>query len=71
MRQDALMDELRQVGRDVVEGERLLAEQEALLVALKRENKDVRKVEAELEQMREDQRLREQDRQRLLSLLQP
>jgi hypothetical protein len=71
MQQDALMDELRQVGRDVVEGERLLAEQEALLVALKQENKDVRMVEAALEQMREDQRLREQDRQRLLSLLQP
>ena len=71
MHQDALMDELRQVGRDVVEGERLLAEQEALLRALKQENKDVRMVEAALEQMREDQRLREQDRQRLLSLLQP
>jgi hypothetical protein len=71
MHQDALLDELRQIGRDVVEGERLLAEQEALLVALKRENKDVTKVEAALEQMREDQRLREQDRQRLLSLLHP
>jgi hypothetical protein len=71
MHLDALLDELRQVGRDVVEGERLLAEQEALLVALKQENKDVRMVEAALEQMREDQRLREQDRQRLLSLLQP
>ena len=71
MHQDALLDELRQVGRDVVEGERLLAEQEALLVALKQENKDVSMVEAALEQMREDQRLREQDRQRLLSLLQP
>ena len=71
MHQDALMDELRQVGRDVVEGERLLAEQEALLVALKQENKDVGMLEAALEQMREDQRLREQDRQRLLSLLQP
>ena len=71
MHLDALLDELRQVGRDVVEGERLRAEQEALLVALKQENKDVRMVEAALEQMREDQRLREQDRQRLLSLLQP
>jgi hypothetical protein len=71
MHLDALLDELRQVGRDVVEGERLLAEQEALLVALKQENKDVRMVEAALEQMREDQRLREQDRQRLFSLLQP
>jgi hypothetical protein len=71
MRVDVLLDELRQVGRDVVEGERQLAEQEALLIALKRENKDVSKVEAVLERMREDQRLREQDRQRLLSRLQP
>ena len=71
MHRDVLLDELRQVGRDVVEGERLLAEQEALLIALKRENKDVRKVEAALEQLREGQHLREQDRQRLLSLLQP
>jgi hypothetical protein len=71
MRMDVLLDELRQVGRDVVEGERQLAEQEALLIALKRENKDVSKVEAALAQTREDQRLREQDRQRLLSRLQP
>jgi hypothetical protein len=71
MRMHVLLDELRQVGRDVVEGERQLAEQEALLIALKRENKDVSKVEAVLERMREDQRLREQDRQRLLSRLQP
>jgi hypothetical protein len=71
MHQDALLDGLRRVGRDVVEGERQLAEQEALLVALKRKNKEVRKVEAALEQLREDQRLREQDRQRLLSMLQP
>ena len=71
MHLDALLDELRQIGRDVVEGERQLAEQEALLITLKQENKDVSRVEAVLEQMREDQRLREQDRQRLLSLLQP
>jgi hypothetical protein len=71
MRMDLLLDELRQVGRDVVEGERQLAEQEALLIALKRENKDASKVKAVLERMREDQRLREQDRQRILSRLQP
>jgi hypothetical protein len=71
MRMHVLLDELRQVGCDVVEGERQLAEQEALLIALKRENKDVSKVEAVLERMREDQRLRELDRQRLLSRLQP
>ena len=33
MHRDVLLDELGQVGRDVVEGERLLAEQEALLIA--------------------------------------
>ena len=71
MHKDVLQDELRQVGRDVVEGERQLAEQEALLVALGGKNEDVRKLKAELERMREDQRLREQDRQRLLSLMQP
>jgi hypothetical protein len=58
-------------GVDVVEGERQLAEQEALLVALKREGKDVSKVKAALDQMREDHRLRQQDRERLLSRLQP
>jgi hypothetical protein len=71
MRMHVLLDELRQVGRDVVEGERQLAEQEALLVALKREGKDVSKVKAALDQMREDHRLRQQDRERLLSRLQP
>ena len=44
MYRDALLDELRQVGRDVVEGERQLAELEALLVALKRQGKDVSKL---------------------------
>ena len=71
MYRDVLLDELRQIARDVVEGERQLAEQEALLVALRREGKDVGKVEAALEQMRADHRLRQQDRERLLSLLQP
>ena len=71
MYRDALLDELRQIGRDVVEGERQLAEQEALLVALKGQGKDVSKVEAALEQMRADHRLRQQDRERLLSQLQP
>ena len=52
MYRDALLDELKQIGRDVAEGERQLAEQEALLVALKGEGKDVSNVEAALEQMR-------------------
>lgn len=68
---DTLLDELRRVERDVVEGERQLAEQEALLVSLKLQNHDVSKAQALLEMMREDQRHRDQDRLRLLSLLQP
>ncbi|WLA78572.1 MULTISPECIES: hypothetical protein [Bradyrhizobium] len=65
------MDELRQIELDVVEGERRLAEQEALLIELKRLNEDATKVQAELEVMRKNQLEREQSRQRLLSLLHP
>ncbi|WP_431015492.1 hypothetical protein [Bradyrhizobium pachyrhizi] len=65
------MDELRQIELDVVEGERRLAEQEARLTELKRLNEDTTKVEGELEVMRKSQLDREQNRQRLLSLLQP
>jgi hypothetical protein len=71
MHRDSLLDELRRVEREVVEGERQLAEQEARLVALKRQNQDMDEARAELEMLRESQRRREQDRQRLLSLLQP
>ena len=67
----AIYDELRQVERDVVEGERRLAEQEALIVEMKRQNEETSKAESELERMRADQRGRDQDRQRLLSRLQP
>ena len=67
----AIYDELRQVEREVVEGERRLAEQEALVVDLKRQNPDTTKAEAELEWMRQEPRRRDQDRQRLLSRLQP
>ena len=67
----AIYDELRQVEREVVEGERRLAEQEALVVDLKRQNQDTTKAEAELEWMRQEQRRRDQDRQRLLSRLRP
>ncbi|WP_429041060.1 hypothetical protein [Bradyrhizobium elkanii] len=65
------MDELRQIELDVVEAERRLAEQEALLIELKRLNEDATKVQAELEVMRKNQLEREQSRQRLLSLLHP
>jgi len=71
MYRDSLLDDLGRVERDVVEGERQLAEQEALLVALKRQNEDTGKASALLETMRENQRSREQERQRLLALLQP
>ena len=71
MHKDAIMDELRQVELDVVEGERRLAELEALLIESKRLNENVTKVEAELEVMRKIQLDREQNRQRLLSLLHP
>ncbi len=71
MYKDAIMDELRQIELDVVEGERRLAELEALLINLKRLNEDTAKVHAELEVMRKNQLDREQNRQRLLSLLHP
>ncbi|UGX91717.1 hypothetical protein G6321_00039120 [Bradyrhizobium barranii subsp. barranii] len=67
----AIDDELRRIERDVVEGERRLAEQEALVIELKRQNQETAKAEAELERMRGEQRRRDQDRQRLLSRLQP
>lgn len=66
-----IYDELRQVERDVVEGERRLAEQEALIVEMKRQGLNTGNAEKELEILRQDQRRRDQDRQRLLSLLQP
>jgi hypothetical protein len=68
---DAIYEELRQLERDVVEGERRLAEQEALVIELKRQQKDATEAGTELERMRHDQRLRDQDRQRLLLRLQP
>ncbi|QOG24022.1 hypothetical protein FOM02_43155 [Bradyrhizobium sp. SEMIA] len=67
----SIFDELRQVERDVVEGERRLAEQERLIVELKRGGQDTEPAEQELERLRKDQRLRNQGRQRLLSRLQP
>ena len=68
---DSLMDELRRIELAVVEGERQLAEQEALLVNLKKQDGDVSQAELALEMMREAQQRYEHDRQRLLSLLQP
>lgn len=55
----------------VINGERQLAEQEALVISLKKQNRDASKVQAELDKMHENQRLYEQDRQRLLYQLRP
>lgn len=71
MDRTSIYDELGRVERDVVEGERRLAEQERLIIEMKREGQNTANAELELETLRESQRLRDQDRQRLLSLLQP
>lgn len=71
MDRTSIYDELDRVERDVVAGERQLAEQERLVLDLKREGENTESAERELERLRECQRLRDQDRQRLLSLLQP
>ncbi|MGF6308846.1 hypothetical protein ABIB82_002483 [Bradyrhizobium sp. i1.8.4] len=71
MYKDAIMDELRQIELDVVEGERRLADYEARLIEVKRLNEDTTKLQAELEILRKNQLDREQSRQRLLSLLHP
>ena len=71
MDRTSIYDELIRVERDVVAGERQLAEQERLVLDLKRDGQDTASAERELERLRECQRLLDQDRQRLLSLLQP
>lgn len=71
MYKDPIYDELRQVERGVVEGERQLAAQEVLIVELKRQGLNTDNAEKELEILRQNQRRRDEDRQRLLSLLQP
>jgi hypothetical protein len=68
---EAIYNELRRIEGEVAQGERQLAEQEALLVDLQRRREDTSKVCEELEGMRKQQRAREHERQRLLSLLQP
>jgi hypothetical protein len=70
MEYDHLQDELRRIERDVVLGERLLAELEATVAEMKRERLDVTEREAELEALRESQGMRQQERLRILSLLQ-
>lgn len=67
----AVYDELRRIEGEVAQGERELAEQEAQLVALKRQNEDTARVREELDRLRTQQRAREHERQRLLSQLHP
>lgn len=71
MHKEPVLDELSQVERQVVAGERQLADQEALVCGLKRQKQDTSKAEDELERMRTDQRRLQQERLRLLSVLQP
>ena len=71
MDRTSIYDELSRVERDVVAGERQLAEQERLVLDLKKDGQNTVNAEKELERLRDCQRLRDQDRQRLLSFLQP
>jgi hypothetical protein len=66
-----LFDELRQIEQDVVRGEQQLAEQEDLLVSLKIQNKDTAQVEAFLDELRSRQKALQEDRSRVLSMMQP
>jgi hypothetical protein len=70
MNREAICDELRRLEIEVVEAEQALAEHEALLLALRRERQDDSRVVSELNLMREQQQGRQQDRLRLLALLQ-
>ena len=70
MNRDAICDELRRLEGEVVECERQLAEQEKLVVELKRNKQDTTDAGAELERMWQNQHRRQQDRLHLLSLLQ-
>jgi hypothetical protein len=68
---DHLYDELRRIEQDVVRGEQQLAEQEDLLVSLKTQNKDTAQLEAFLDELRSRQRTLQEDRSRVLSMIQP
>lgn len=72
MNKDAIYDELRRVELEVVESERRLAEQEALVMSLTQQGgESLSKARALLDALRANQQRRQQDRLRLLSLLQP
>jgi hypothetical protein len=68
---DHLYDELRRIEQDVVRGEQQLADQEDLLVSLKTQNQDTALVEAFLDELRSRQRGLQEDRSRILSMMQP
>jgi hypothetical protein len=71
LERDFLFSELRRVEHDVAEGERQLAHQESLLISLKRKNQDLTEIQAVLEMLRTRQQQLQQERARILSLLQP
>ena len=71
MHREYISDELRRLEGKVVEGERQLAELEKELVALKQRKQDIGEVEAALALLHDCQHRLQQDRFRLLSLLQP
>jgi len=70
MFKDAIRDELRRLEYEVVQAEQQLATQEALVFELKRTHQETGSAEDELENMRDKQRHRQQERLRLLALLQ-
>jgi hypothetical protein len=70
MNRDTIFDELRRLEGEIVKAERRLAEKEALLLKLKRKGEDGSAVSDGLNLMREQQQSRQQDRLRLLALLQ-
>lgn len=70
MNKEQLFDELERIERDVVHGERRLAEQEDLLVSLNNQN-DLAQVQSVLEDLLLRQEELQQERLRILSLLQP
>ena len=66
-----LFDDLKAIEKAVVEGERQLAHQEALLVKLKQRNCDLSEASSAFKTMLQQQQLRQSKRLRLLSLLMP
>ncbi|SDF31185.1 hypothetical protein SAMN05216337_10517 [Bradyrhizobium brasilense] len=71
MYRESIIDQLREIERQVVEGERQLAECEARLAELKRQKQDIAGTQRELKMLRNNHSQFEQERQRLLFLLHP